>query len=145
MFLLDTNVLIYAADSQCQEHKQCRALLEKCRKDSLPWYTTWGILYEFLRVSTHPRVFKTPLTIDQAWLFANVLFASPGLRILSEGQHHAEVAVKTFQEIQGLRGNLLHDAHTAALMREHGIRRIYTRDTDFHRFPFLEVIDPLSL
>lgn len=27
---------------------------------------------------------------------------------------------------------------------EHGIRRIYTRDTDFHRFPFLDVIDPLA-
>lgn len=32
----------------------------------------------------------------------------------------------------------------AILMREHGIRRIYTRDTDLHRFPFLEVIDLLS-
>jgi predicted nucleic acid-binding protein len=43
-----------------------------------------------------------------------------------------------------LRGNLIHDAHTAILMREHGLRRIYTRDSDFHRFPFLEVIDPLT-
>jgi predicted nucleic acid-binding protein len=41
-------------------------------------------------------------------------------------------------------GNLVHDAHTAALMREHGIRRIYTRDTDFHRFPFVEPIDPMT-
>jgi predicted nucleic acid-binding protein len=29
-------------------------------------------------------------------------------------------------------------------MREHGIRRIYTRDTDFYRFPFLEPIDPTT-
>ena len=41
-----------------------------------------------------------------------------------------------------LGGNIVHDAPTATLMREHGIRRIYARDTDFHRFPFLEVIDP---
>jgi uncharacterized protein len=40
-----------------------------------------------------------------------------------------------------LAGNLLHDAHI--LMREHGIARICTRDTDFNQFPFLEVIDPL--
>jgi predicted nucleic acid-binding protein len=45
-------------------------------------------------------------------------------------------------EIPHLRGNILHDVHTAALMREHGIRQIYTRDSDFHRFPFLTVIDP---
>ncbi|MEJ7668670.1 MAG: hypothetical protein WKH97_08045 [Casimicrobiaceae bacterium] len=42
-----------------------------------------------------------------------------------------------------LSGNLVHDAHTAILMREHGVRQICTRDTDFHRFPFVEVIDPL--
>jgi predicted nucleic acid-binding protein len=30
-------------------------------------------------------------------------------------------------------------------MREHGVRRIYTRDTDFHRFPFIEVADPLQV
>lgn len=43
-----------------------------------------------------------------------------------------------------LSGNLFHDAHTATLMLEHGIRRIVTRDMDFHRFPFLEVVDPLA-
>jgi len=41
--------------------------------------------------------------------------------------------------------NLLHDAHTAILMREHGIRQICTRDSDFNQFTFLEVIDPLRL
>ena len=41
--------------------------------------------------------------------------------------------------------NLVHDARTAILMREHGVRRICTRDADFHRFPFLEVVDPLQL
>ena len=38
----------------------------------------------------------------------------------------------------------MHDAHTAILMREHGIRTIYTRDADFHRFPFIEPIDPAA-
>jgi hypothetical protein len=46
-------------------------------------------------------------------------------------------------ELPHLAGNLLHEAHTAILMREHGIRRICTRDMDFHQFGFLEVIDPL--
>ncbi len=144
MFVVDTNILIYAADSRCQEHECCRALLERWRRDSLPWYTTWGILYEFLRVSTHTRVFRRPLSIDQAWLFISMLLVSPSLRVLSEGERHAEIAARTLKEIQGLQGNIIHDAHTAILMREHGIRQIYTRDTDFHRFPFLEVIDPLN-
>jgi predicted nucleic acid-binding protein len=49
-----------------------------------------------------------------------------------------------FREVPHLRGRLLHDAETAILMREHGIRRIYTRDTHFHRFPSVEPIDPLA-
>ncbi len=145
MFVVDTNILIYAVDRHYQEHIRCRELLEGWRKDSFPWFTTWGILYEFLRISTHTRVFKRPLLLNQAWRFVEVLLASPGLRVLSEGEHHAEAAEKTFQEIQGISGNLIHDAHTAILMREHGIRRIYTIDTDFHRFPFLEVVDPMKL
>ena len=46
--------------------------------------------------------------------------------------------------MRGLSGNIIHDAQTAVLMREHGIRRVCIRDTDFHRFPFLEPVDPLS-
>jgi predicted nucleic acid-binding protein len=45
--------------------------------------------------------------------------------------------------IQSYRISQIVDALTAILMREHGIRRICTRDTDFHQFAFLEVIDPL--
>lgn len=43
-----------------------------------------------------------------------------------------------------LAGNLLHDAHTVTLMREHGVARILTRDADFHRFSAIQVVDPLA-
>jgi predicted nucleic acid-binding protein len=45
-------------------------------------------------------------------------------------------------EVRDVRGNLVYDVHTAILMREHGVREIYTRDTDFHRSPFLRVAAP---
>ena len=64
--------------------------------------------------------------------------------MLAHTSRHIAVAAQTLTETPQVRGNLVHDLHTAVLMREHGIRRIYTRDTDFHRFPFLEVIDPLK-
>jgi predicted nucleic acid-binding protein len=57
---------------------------------------------------------------------------------------HARVLADVVAEVPGLVGNLVHDTHTAVLMREHGIRRICTRDTDFHRFSFLEPVDPLT-
>lgn len=144
MFVVDTNILVYALNEGCPEHNRARRFVEECRQNTRPWYATWGILYELLRVVTHPRIFSRPLAAQQAWEFVSLLLESPGLSVLVEGSRHAEVAASTIREVTGLRGNLLHDAHTAVLMREHGIRRIYTRDTDFHRFPFLEVVDPLA-
>ena len=84
-----------------------------------------------------------PLNAAAAWSFVVALLAAPGLSVLAATQRHAEVAGDVMAELPHLAGNLLHDAHTAILMREHGIRRICTRDTDFNQFPFLEVIDPI--
>lgn len=57
---------------------------------------------------------------------------------------HAEVAADLLPRSPFLAGKILHDAHTVVLMREHGVRRIRTLDADFHRFPFVEVVDPVT-
>ena len=142
MFVVDTNVLIYAADRDSPDHEICRELLESFRASVTPWYLTWGIVYEFLRVVTHPKVMKIPLTTDQAWRFLNALFDSPRLGILSETDRHRYVASMVFEELPEIKGNLVFDARTAILMKENGIRRIYTRDSDFDKFPFIERVDP---
>lgn len=110
---------------------------------SQSWYLTWDICYEFLRVVTHTRVLREPWTVAEAWQFLAAVRAAPGLSMLVATQRHAGVLEDVIAELPDLAGNLLHDATTAALMREHGIRRICTRDTDFHRFPFLEPVDPM--
>ncbi|HSN72711.1 MAG TPA: hypothetical protein VLT59_14440, partial [Steroidobacteraceae bacterium] len=79
----------------------------------------------------------------EAWSFVSVLLKSPGLGLLVATERHADVAAQVFTEHPDLVGNLLHDTHTAVLMREHGVHQICTRDMDFHRFSFLEVVDPL--
>jgi len=137
-------VLVYAADADSPFHAACREWLERQRGRADAWYTTWAILYEFLRVTTHPRVMRRPWSAPAAWGFVKALLASPGLGLLIATERHADVAERVIAELPQLAGNLFHDAHTAILMREHGLRRVATRDTDFHRFPFLEVVDPLA-
>lgn len=144
MIVVDTNVLVYAADADSRFHEACRDWIERQRGRPDAWYTTWAILYEFLRVTTHPRVMRRPWSVAEAWAFVSALLASPGLSVLAAGARHADVAANVFEELPHVAGNLLHDAHTAILMREHGIRRICTRDADFNRFRFLEVVDPLQ-
>ena len=72
------------------------------------------------------------------------LRGTPALQMLWESDRQDKGAPSVFAEVRDVRGNLVHDAYTAILMREHGIREIYTRDTDFHRFPFLRVAAPLA-
>lgn len=144
MFVADTNVLIHAADADSPFHRECHTCLEDWRHRTSAWYVTWAILYEFLRVTTHPRVFRQPWPVARAWEFIEVLLASPGLSILAPTERHSSVLSGVLGELPHLAGNVIHDTHTAVLMLEHGIRRIYTRDTDFHRFPFLEPIDPTT-
>lgn len=144
MFVVDTNVLVYAANVESPHHVTCRERLDAWRSQASAWYLTWGILYEFLSVTTHPRLFDRPWSAPDAWDFVQSLLATPGLGVLAPTDRHAAVAREVLVELPHLSGTLMYDAHTAVLMREHGISKIYTRDTDFHRFPFLEVIDPLT-
>lgn len=144
MFVVDTNILLYAANEDAPQHQHCAQQLQEWRARREPWFLTWGICYEFARVVTHPRVLERPWSSDQAWGFVESLLASAGLSILAETDRHAAVSRSVIEETPALRGSLFHDAHTAILMREHGIRRIVTNDADFHRFGFLEVIDPFA-
>lgn len=143
MPLIDANVLVYAAMRSAPEHERCLELLDETRRGDLPWHLTWSIVYEFLRVVTHRRALEAPWQLHQAWGFVSELLHSPALHVLVAGERHATVAASVLGEVSDLAGNALHDAHIAILMREHGVRRIVTRDTGFHRFPFLEVLDPL--
>ena len=144
MLVFDTNVLLHAADRRSDLGTACRRRLDDSRRDSAPVYLTWSVCYEFLRVSTHPRVFRSPWTASGAWGLVHTLLGSPAFEVLVATPRHAAVLAQTLSELPDLRGSVMHDVHTAVLMREHGVSRICTRDVGFGRFPFLTVLDPLG-
>jgi uncharacterized protein len=142
MVVVDTNILVYAADADSQWHAKCRGWIEEQRNRPDAWYVTWPILYEFMRVTTHPRVMRKPWSVAGAWAFASSLLATPSLGVLIPTERHPAIAAQLLAEHPSLAGNLIHDTHTVVLMREHGVARICTRDADFRRFAFLEVVEP---
>jgi len=144
MVAIDTNVLLYAADRDSEFYQACKERIDECRQGSSPWFLSWPICYEFMRVITHPTIPRKPWTLTSAWRFLEHLIDCPGANFLSATPRHEAVLAEVINEVPNLRGNILHDAHTAVLMREHGIKQIYTRDSDFHRFPFLTVLDPVT-
>ena len=143
MLVFDTNVLIDAANADSEFHEPCRRILEQARRDPSPAFLTWSICYEFMRVTTHPRIHRPRWHLKNSWLFIQTLLESPGFSVLTPSDRHAAVLSQTISELSDIRGNLVHDLHIASLMREHGVSRICTRDADFHRFRFLEVVDPM--
>lgn len=142
-FVVDTNLLVYAVNRDCDEQRAARCALEGWLASDTPWAVTWGIVYEFLRVVTHPRVFRAPLGAAQAMAFLSPILGSELVTILGPTDRHEALLRATVREFGSPTGNVFHDLHTAVLMREHGVPEIMTADTDFRKFAFLKVTNPL--
>jgi len=139
MILIDTNILLYAVNADDQRSARAGQALESIVNDGKAWALSWIIVYEFLRVATHPKVFTAPLDRESAWSFISGMIGQPNCLMLTETVVHRETVDQCLMESPRIRGNLLHDFHLAVLMREHGIKRILTEDRDFRMFPWIEV------
>lgn len=142
--VIDTNLLLYAANRDAQEHDLAVSFLKEAGTGAEQWYLTEGILYEFLRVTTHPRVFVRPLTWKEAMRFLAPFLRSPNFQILQSGEEHWEHLRHVLDKVTHPAGNIFFDIRTVVLMREHGIREIYSADTDFLQFSGIHVINPLK-
>ncbi|MDX1623100.1 MAG: TA system VapC family ribonuclease toxin [Gemmatimonadota bacterium] len=143
MQAVDTNVLVLAHNERAPGHATARDVLTLLAEGDLPWAIPWPCVYEFLRVVTHPRVLHPPMRLERAVDAIGRIVESPSLLLLSETSRHAEVMERVIGDA-GATGNLIHDAHIAALCLEHGARELLTGDRDFVRFEGLTVTDPFS-
>jgi uncharacterized protein len=140
---VDTNILLYAVNPNCPEHGSAHSVVEELRAGGGPWYLTWGVIYEFPRVITHPAVSKRPLSLSAALSFARHLLDSPSVGILHETETHFAELEELARQVPAISANDVHDAHTVVLMREHNILTILTADKGFGRFKNLEVVNPI--
>ena len=143
MKAIDTNVLVYAEMTSSPHHRQAIAVVRALAEGQAPWAIPWPCVYEFLRVVTHPRVYHPPVPAARALGDLQAVLASPSLVLLSETSRHADICVEVVQA-SGVTGNLMHDAHIAALCLEHGVSELLTGDRDFRRFEGLKVVNPFA-
>jgi len=140
---LDTNVLVYSRRGESDHHRAARKIVARLAEGDEPWALAWPCVYEFLRVVTHPRVFDPPTDLDIALDDLESLLDSPSLVMLGEGPAHA-AHLRQMVGAARATGNLVHDAHIAALALEHGVRELWTSDKDFSRFPGLRIRNPFA-
>jgi uncharacterized protein len=142
-YSVDVNVLLYASDASSPKHREAIGFLARRASDPDLFCIAWPTLMAFLRISTHPSIFSRPLPPADALGNVASLLSLPRVRVLSEGEGFLEIYREVTRHFP-VRGNLVPDAHLAALLRQHGVRRLYTVDRDFRKFDFLEVADPFA-
>lgn len=143
MIAIDTNVLVCARRTEAIHHTEAKRLLLDLSEGLHPWAIPWPCIYEFLRVVTHPRVFRPPTPLAKALEEIDRLFDAPAITLLGEGPGH-RAHLRSMVTAGRATGNVAHDAHIAALLREHGVREFWTTDKDFHRFPGIAVRNPFT-
>ena len=142
-YTIDVNILLYASDGSSPFHEAAGAFMRDRARDPDILCLTWPVIMGYLRMATHPRLFDRPMAPRAALENIAALTRLPRCRVVTEPDAFLTIYRDVASEVAP-RGNLVPDAHLAALARAHGVRTIYTHDRDYRRFPFLKVVDPLA-
>ena len=142
MIVVDVNVLIYAYGADFEQHSKARVWVERAFSSEESLGIPWAVIHAFMRLMTKGKFLANPLTIHEAISIVNEWFGSGTAVLLEPGPRYWEVLQQLLIAIDA-RGDLVADAHIAALAVEHQAA-VCTVDHDFQRFPGVRVINPLA-
>jgi toxin-antitoxin system PIN domain toxin len=141
MMLVDANVVLYAEDSLSAQHAAAREWWNQQLSGTEPVGLCWPVLKAFLRIATNARLHQRPLTLGEATTRVQSWLDQPCVRVLHPTEHHWRY-FRELLDAANATGNLVTDAHLAAVAMEHGCELCST-DGDFARFPGLRWRNPL--
>ena len=141
MILVDANLLVYAQSRSFSQHAPARAWLDGRLNGPAPIGLPWPSLLAFVRIISNPRVVDRPRSLPEAWSQVEAWLDCPPAWIPLPTEHHRATLGELLRVVP--RGNLVPDAHLAALAVEHGLTLCST-DGDFARFPGLRWENPLA-
>jgi hypothetical protein len=142
MIVVDANLLLYAEDSLSEHHEAARTWWDSQLSSSDPVGLCWPVLNAFIRIGTNPRLHQRPLTIKEAIDRVQGWLDQPCVRVLQPTDQHWQIFQRMLSEGKAL-GNLVSDAHLAALAVEHNAI-LYSTDADFSRFRGLKWKNPVA-
>ena len=142
MIIPDTNLLLYAYNQESEFHDTARSwwesLLNGNERVGMPWLVTVG----FVRILTNTSIMGRIVDVETALSLVDEWFSYAQVTPLNPGADH----VMLFQQLlrsAGSGGNLVNDAHLAALAMENDAE-LHSNDADFRRFPGLRWQNPLQ-
>ena len=141
MILVDANILLYAEDQLNPQHEIAKEWWDQQLSGSSPVCLCWTVIAAFIRIASNSRVFETPLSGKEAIARVQGWLEQPCTRLIGATERHWQVFQQMLNDGQAL-GNLVTDAHLAALAIQHGCELMST-DADFARFPRVKWRNPL--
>ncbi len=142
MNVVDANVLLYAVNEQSVHHDEARRWLDRALSGGAIVGFSWIAVLAFVRLATKPNLFANPLTAEGAFERVEHWLSSPAATMVEPASGHATV-VRTLLAAVGTAGNLVNDAHLAALaVQNRG--RVVSYDSDFARFPDVVWVTPAT-
>lgn len=135
MILPDVNILVHAFRSDSPEHDTCRIWLDSVVNSDTHYGMAPQVLSGVIRITTHPKVFAEPSSLDEVLRFCHILLVQSHCMVIQPCERHWEIFTRLFTESDA-RGNLVPDAWFAALAIESGCEWV-TLDRDYARFPGL--------
>lgn len=138
--IVDATVLLYAVDDRSHFHSTARDWLDGAMNGVERVGFPWVSLTAFQRIMSHPRVTAQPLSAADAWGYVTDWLDAEQAWVPTPGPRHRDILGQLLVDAD-LRGNLVTDAHLAALAIEHGTG-ICSFDSDFARFPSLLWLNP---
>jgi len=142
MILVDANILICAYNPAAEQHAAAKRWLETAIAGPTPVRLAWVTVLAFVRIMTHPQVFRRPFSMAEAVETVDSWLAQRSVAMLGPSEDHWPTLRRLLTEGQAS-GPLSADAHLAALAIEHGAT-LFTTDRDFARFTGVTVVDPLQ-
>jgi uncharacterized protein len=141
MKVVELNLLICAINESSPHHEKLKALWEGLLNGDESVGLGWTVLLGFLRLTTHPKIFPTPLSVESATDMIDDWLEAPVVSTIETKPEHWSVLRALLAET-GAAGNLTTDAHLAALAITHDAVLV-SCDNDFSRFPGLRFQNPL--
>ena len=141
MIVPDINLLVYAHDNNAPKHAAAQSWWESLINGTEPVGLPWLVIVGFIRLITNPRVVTPPATPAQAVGYVQDWLACSHIQLLNPGPAHLELLRQNL-DAAGAGGNLVPDAHIAALAMEYDAEA-HTGDADFGRFPGVRWRNPL--
>lgn len=138
----DLNLLMYAVDREAPDHEVALGWWEGTLSGSETVGLAWTVLLGFIRLTTNARVVRSPLEPAEALGHVDRWLALPVTTVVDPTDRHTLV-LRDLLGRTGAAGNLVADAHLAALAIEHGAE-LHSADRDFGRFPGLRWANPLD-